>query len=378
MPEREVAERTPGNVTAMPERKLGVEEELMLVDPESSQVTAVSQSAVPANEAKEEVAEELFQQQIETSTPPCLRADDLLRALREGRRAVGEAAAAAGARAVALPVPVLDDAPEDITPTPRYRKIQTEFGETSRGTLACGMHIHVEVTSDEEAVRVVDGVRPWLPLLVAIGANSPYWRGRDTGYASWRSQIWSRWPTAGAGEAFGDVSTYRAVSGRMVEWGGALDAGMLYFDVRLAQSYPTVEIRVVDVCTDVEDALLVALLVRALVSTTAVDRAAAPWRSDLLSVAGWRAARDGLSHQLVHPVEARLASPRSVFEATVDHLRPALEEAGDLEVVRDSFERLVARGNGATRQRRLFERSGSLRSVVDDLARRTEASWAGG
>lgn len=347
----------------------------MLVDPESGQVTAVSRSAVRANEASEEVGEELFQQQIETSTKPCERAEDLLVALRQGRRAVGEAAAAAGARAVAVPVPVMGGAREDITSSPRYRKIQTEFGETSRGTLACGMHVHVEVSSDEERVRVVDGVRPWLPLLLAIGANSPYWLDRDTGYASWRSQLWSRWPSAGVAERFGDVSTYRAVSQKMIEWGGALDPGMLYFDVRLAETYPTVEIRVVDVCTDLEDAVLVALLARALVSTAAVDAPVGEWRSDLLRVAAWRAAHTGLSRDLVHPVEARLASPRSVFEATVQHVRPALEETGDLEVVRDSFERLVARGNGATRQRRRFEESGSLRPVVDDLARRTEESW---
>jgi len=357
-------------------RKLGVEEELMLIDPESGQVSAVSQSAVRANEAREEVEAELFQQQIETSTQPCLQAEDLLTALRQGRQAVGEAAAAAGARAVAVPLPVLGDGHEDITPTPRYRKIQTEFAEMSRGTLACGMHIHVEVSSDEEGVRLVDGVRPWLPVLVAMGANSPYWLGRDTGYASWRSQLWSRWPTAGPGEAFGDVATYRTVAQRMIEWGGALDAGMLYFDVRLAERYPTVEVRVVDVCTDVEDAVLVALLVRALVSTAADERSAETWRGDLLEVAGWRAARDGLSHELVHPVEARLASARAVFEATVEHVRPALEESGELSLVCDLFERLVARGNGATRQRRQFEETSSIRSVVEDLALRTEESWA--
>ncbi len=360
----------------MASRRLGVEEELMLIDPDSSQVTAVSQSAVRANEAQEEVGEELFQQQIETSTPPCARAEELLAALREGRRAVGEAAAAAGARAVAVPLPMMGDAHEDVTPAPRYRKIQTEFAELSRGMLACGMHIHVEVSSDDEGVRLIDGVRPWLPLLIAIGANSPYWLGRDTGYASWRSQLWGRWPTAGAAETFGDVATYRSVSQRMIDWGGALDTGMLYFDVRLAESYPTVEVRVVDVCTDVEDAVLVALLVRALVSTAAADRSTPAWRSDLLRVAGWRAARDGLSSELVHPVEAQLASPRSVVEAALDHLRPALEEAGELELVRDSCERLLARGNGATRQRRQLEKTGSVRSVVDDLARRTEESWA--
>lgn len=359
----------------MSSRKIGVEEELMLVDPATGHLTAVSQHAVRANEADEEVEQELFLQQIETSTPPCVGADELDAGLRAGRRAVGKAAAAAGARAVAMAAPVLHEDDEDFTPKSRYRRIQAEYGEMARQALVSAMHMHVDVSDDEEAVRVVDGIRPWLPLLVALGANSPYWQGRDTGHASWRSQVWSRWPTASPAQPFGDVATYRAVSEQMVGWGAGLDPGMLYFDVRLAERYPTVEIRVADVCTDVEDAVLVALLARALVTTVAADPAPPTWRGDLLRVAGWRAARHGLSDDLVHPVEARLAPPREIFEATVRHVRPALEEAGDLDRVTASFERLLARGNGATRQRRVREETGDLRSVVEDLARRTEESW---
>jgi len=347
----------------------------MLVDPGTGQLAAVSQAAVSANEADEEVAEELFLQQIETSTEPSLGADALLAGLRAGRRAVGEAAAAAGVRAVAMAAPVLNETHEDFTPTPRYRRIQSEYGEMARQALVCGMHVHVGVSSDDEAIRVVDGVRPWLPLLVAIAANSPYWQGIDTGHASWRSQVWSRWPTAGPAEAFGDVASYRQVSEQMIAWGGGLDPGMLYFDVRLANKYPTVEIRVADVCTDPEDALLVALLARGFVTTAAADPAQPTWRGDLLRVAGYRAARHGLSADLVHPAKATLAPPREVLEAAVEHVRPALEEAGDLDLVQHLFEQLLARGNGATRQRQVFEATGSPLAIVEDLARRTEESW---
>jgi carboxylate-amine ligase len=358
-----------------PARKIGIEEELMLVDPATGRLTAVSQPAVDANEADAEVVQELFLQQIETSTPPCHDADELLAGLRAGRRAVGEAAAAAGARAVAMATPVLPEDEEDFTPKARYRKIQAEYGEMARQSLVCAMHTHVDVDSDEEAVRVVDGIRPWLPLLVALSANSPFWHGRDTGHASWRSQVWNRWPTAGAGQPFGDVQTYREVSDRLLGWGAGLDTGMLYYDVRLARDLPTVEVRVADVCTDVEDAVLVALLTRALVATTAVDTEPASWRGDLLRAATWRAAKVGLSDGLVHPVEERLVSPREVFGATLAYVRPALEEAGDLDAVSDGFERLVSRGNGATRQHRVQEAGGDLRQVVEDLARRTEESW---
>jgi carboxylate-amine ligase len=356
-------------------RTVGVEEELMLVDPETGRLAAASHEAVRANDRPAEVEEELFLQQIETSTPPCRTAEELLAAIRAGRRAVGEAAAAVGARAAAVAAPVLSGSDEDFTPKPRYRRIQAEYGEQARQGLVCAMHVHVGVTDDAEAVTVVDRVRPWLPLLLALSVNSPFWQGRDTGHASWRSQVWGRWPTAGSAEPYGDVATYRSVSERLVHWGSALDPGMLYYDVRLAQRFPTVEVRVADVCTEAEDSLLVALMSRALVHTAAADPAAPTWRADLLRSAAWRAGRFGLADALVHPVEARLAPPRAVFEAAVGYARDALEAAGDLEPVTEMFERLVARGTGATRQRSVLEATGDLARVVADVTRRTEESW---
>jgi glutamate---cysteine ligase / carboxylate-amine ligase len=271
---------------------------------------------------------------------------------------------------------VLAEDDEDFTDKPRYRKIYAEYGELARGGLVCAMHVHVGIADDEEGVRVIDGIRPWLPLLLALSTNSPYWQGRDTGHASWRSQVWGTWPTAGAAQPFGDAATYRAVADQLVGWGAGMDRAMLYYDARLSEQYPTVEIRVADVCTDLEDAALVALLARALVETHAVDDRAPTWRADLLRAAGWRAARFGLAADLVHPVDGTLAPPRVVFDAAVEHVRPALEASGDLKLVVESFERLVARGTGATRQRRAFEVSQDLRAVVEDVARRTEESWA--
>ncbi len=361
-------------------RKVGVEEELLLIDPDTGRLTAVAQRAVRANQNAEEVGQELFLQQIETSTEPCAHADELETGLRAGRRAVGEAAAAAGARAVTMPAPVLLEdvgGGADFTPDPRYQRIRGEYGELARQALVSAMHVHVDVADEAEGVQVIDGLRPWLPLLVAMAANSPYWQGRDTGHASWRSQVWGRWPTAGTAEPFGDVDTYRAVSAQLIGWGGGLDTGMLYLDARLSEQYPTVEVRVADVCTDVDDAVLVALVSRALVASVGAGAPSAPtWRADQLRVATWRAARYGLGADLVHPVGGTLATPRELFAALLEQTRPALEETGDLDRVTTSFERLLTRGTGATRQRQVFERSGGdLRAVVEDLARRTEESW---
>ena len=149
---------------------------------------------------------------------------------------------------------------------------------------------------------------------------------------------------------------------------------MLYFDVRLAESYPTVELRVADVCLEVEDAVLVAVLARALVETHAGE-AAQPWRTDLLDVAAWRAARYGIAGDLVHPGTRELAPPREVLRSLLEHVGPAVDDTGERRFVEDGFERLLARGNGAVRQRRTFEETGDLVAVVDDLADATEATW---
>lgn len=370
-------------------RKIGVEEELMLVDPVTGRVTAVSAKALRAHEhatsegtADESapVDQELFLQQIETATAPRMAARDLVDDLVRGRRAVGEAARAAGAAAVAVPTPVLPVEHPIITPKPRYQRILDEYGEMTRQALVCGMHVHVDIHCEDEAVRVMDGIRPWLPLLLAISANSPYWDGRDTRFASWRSQMWGRWPSSGPAEPFGSPDAYRATLEKMVEWGAAADDGMLYLDARISAQYPTLEIRVADVCTAVEDAVLVATLARALVSTAAASPssgqdAALPWRSDLLRAASWRAARYGLASTLVDPTTMALAPVREVIAALRSHTEEALRDTGDWAWTADAFERLLAQGTGAARQRAAFEAGGSVEDVVHDLVRRTEASW---
>ena len=156
------------------------------------------------------------------------------------------------------------------------------------------------------ASRRWTGSGGWLPLLTAISANSPYWQGQDTGYASYRSIAWGQWPTAGPTETFGDVDGYhRAIKG-LLDTGAAMDDGMIYFDARLSASYPTLEIRVPDVCTDVGDSALIAALARGLVDTAATDWAhGRPRRADQ----DRGAARRGLAGRPVRAVRRPAGPP---------------------------------------------------------------------
>jgi carboxylate-amine ligase len=370
-------------------RKMGVEEELMLVDPGTGCLLAVSGAALAAHRNRSGAADddsfgadagmeqELFLQQIETGTTPCRTADELHRELLSCRRETAASALQVGAALLAVGTPVLP-VDSQVTPKPRYERIVTEFGEIGRQGSVCGMHVHVDVVDDDEGVAVIDGLRPWLPVLRALSVNSPYFDGRDTGYDSWRSQVWGRWPTAGPADPFGDPQGYRAATAALVDSGAALDHGMLYFDARLSRSYPTVEVRVFDSLTEVDDVLLLALLTRALVSAVAADaadrtRAAVTthWRQEMLRAAHWRASRYGMSERLLSPFTASREPARQVVESLIAYVREALDDTGDTDHVTGGFEQLLARGTGASRQRAAFERGG-LDEVVADLRRRFE------
>ncbi|MBR7744195.1 glutamate--cysteine ligase [Phycicoccus sp. BSK3Z-2] len=374
-------------------RTVGVEEELFLVDPETRTSSPRSPEVLKhfaRNEPEadpDDLGAELFKHQLETRTPPHRSLEDLRADLVRGRRLAAESAASAGLVTMASgTVPTAGPDPR-VTADDRYRDMLGRFGETARPQGTCGMHVHTWVASPEEGVAVIDQVVPWLPVVLATTANSPFYQGHDTSYASWRSQVWAQWPSAGPTEPFGDLETYRRVSASMRASGAARDDGMLYFDARLAADHPTVEVRISDVCTDPDNAVLVAALVRALV-TRAAARAAADdeertaagrsadyvWRAELLRAAQWRAARYALADRLLDPETGEPAKATDVLGRLVEVVREPLEEAGDLELVEEGVRR-VSSGAGAARQRAAFERTGEVEGVVDDLVERTNAVW---
>ena len=271
-------------------RTVGVEEELLLVDPTTGEPLAVSAAVLRAVEPPDPpdeppegspggtVEAELQQQQIETDTHPQRDVEQLLAEVVAARRLVAEAARAVGATVAALGTSPLPVTPRT-TPNARYLAMRERFGLTEAEQLTCGLHVHVSVASDDEGVGVLDRIRGWLPVLTALSASSPFWQGTDTGYASYRSQAWSRWPMAGPLDVLGSAAAYRARVAQLLATDVPMDPAMLYFDARLSTRYPTVELRVADVCLDARDTALVAALGRALVETAApgvVGRRACP------------------------------------------------------------------------------------------------------
>jgi carboxylate-amine ligase len=356
-------------------RNVGVEEELLLVDSDSGQALALSAAVLRRVPACDEVAltSELTRQQIETNTQPCTSLEDLRREVRRWRRAAAEAASSRNATIAALATSPLPVHPS-ITSTPRYQRMVDEFGLTAEQQLTCGCHVHVEVESDAEAVAVLDRIRGWLPCLRALSTNSPFWQGQDSGYASFRSQVWGRWPSAGPTELFGTPEIYHATIQAMVTTKTLLDPGMVYFDARLSLENPTVEVRVADVCLLADDAVLLAALTRALVETAARSWRAgeppAPIRVELLRLSGWRAGRSGLEDDLLG-ADGRPAPAPQVIRALLDHVAPVLAEHGELDSVKDLLAAVLDRGTGAATQRRIYRQSGQLADVVTRAVKAT-------
>lgn len=346
-----------------------MEEELLLVDARglaAPLAPALLADAPPVVDGPS-VSAEFNQEMIETQTRPVLSTSDLLLDIVGGRELADSLAQRHGARAIAVAMSPMRMRPH-VTDDPRYAKMIERYGLTARGTLVCGYHVHVGIDSREEGVAVLDRIRTWLPTLLALSANSPFFGGADTGHASYRFAAWHQWQSAGPTDVFGSVEAYDRFERFLVDTGVILDSGMLYLDARVSHKVPTVEIRVADVCLDARDAAVIAALVRAL-----VDTAVAEWRAGIppaavpsaaLRLAEWQAALTGVNGSLPHPVTWREVSAVEAVDALVAHTAGALEANGDLALVRRGVARIHAVGGGAGRQRSAFARRGRMRDVV--------------
>lgn len=347
-------------------RTIGVEEELLLVDAGTGDIRS-SADSVLRSDPNDELTGELQQEQVETGSQTTTDLHDLYADICKLRREATQAASRTGATIAALgtsPLPVSPQA----TPHVRYLKMIERFGLTASEQLTCGCHVHVSVADDEEAVAVLDRIRSWLPILLALSANSPFWQGEDSGYASFRSQAWLRWPSAGPTPLFGTPENYHRLVQQLIGSGTVLDEGMIYFDARLSANYPTVEVRTADVCRRPQDAVLIAALSRGLVEAASREWTAGQPPADVptqvLQVMSWRAARSGITGELVHPQTGRPEGAATVIDALMDYLRPMLSDFGEKDLVDDLLADLLSRGNGAMAQVASFARTQDLRAVV--------------
>ncbi|MFJ4775986.1 glutamate--cysteine ligase [Streptomyces sp. NPDC088762] len=362
------------------ELTMGVEEEFFLVDrstrapvPRAAQVLdAVAELLGP------QAQPEFYSCQIEFCTTPTRSGAELREQLLSLRATAARAAWDAGCLLVAVGTAVVPPAdPVPVTDDPRYQRMARYYGALVDGRLGivCGCHVHIGTLDRPRALELANRVRPYLPALQALAANSPFGGGRDSGCASWRSVVFGRWPTAGPAPQL-DAEGYERTADALVRSGILLDRKMIYWFARPSEHVPTLEIRVADVNAELDTTVLLALLIRGLCATVLGEcgprgRPPPEVPAARLWAAHRYAAHYGHCGEALDPFTGETVPARTLTSALLRRAGPGLEAAGDLAAVRRLLAPLTARGDGAAWQRALYRRTGCLEAVVDRLAATT-------
>ena len=359
-------------------RTFGIEEEFQFLDPTTllpADVGARVFDRLAADpEWREVTHREFLASQIEHASAVFETLDDAGTALNGFRQRIAREGARLGVVAASIGTPPDTTPFPSITALERYHRIVLEMDGVIADHQLSGLHVHVGVPSRDHGVIALNAVRPWLPLFTALSSNSPLWRGRDTGYDSWRTVLLRRWTTSGSPPSFIDAADYDRRVSRLLGMGGTLDRAVIMWDVRLSEHLPTVEFRMADAQLHTETTLLVAALCRAFVThalnvPSASDAAAndsAGMPTELLSAAILHAAHFGMRRDVFSPLTGALAPAGECLDGLLRMLHGELEEAGDLEATTEAVSRLLADGTGAERQRAAFQRGGlpSLSSLL--------------
>lgn len=341
----------------------GVEEEYCFIDPDTLRPRDVSPAVYRALRVErvesKNVQREFLLSQLERPSPVFETLDQAVTDLQAFRHRLRDAAASVGVVPCASGTFPTIEGGSAVTDKPRYHRVYDEYGQVGRDYYFNGLHVHVHIDDREAGVRALNGLRCWMPLLTALGGNSPFWNGVDTGFASWRTIQLQRWTTRGTPPQFADAADYDRRIARLVGIGGTFDDALVMWNIRLSNHLPTIEIRTPDVQLEAWHTVLIAALTRALVTTALADPdPVAPLEPELIDAALWLAARDGLSGDLVNPVTGEKVSAREAIAALISHVHDALSEAGDLDRVRGWVEQIFDEGTGAARQRSAYELGG--------------------
>ena len=358
----------------------GVEEEFLLADADTRVAAARSDQVVSAARAEldDQIENEFYLTQLEARSRPHATADELRRDLARCRRAAVRAAAAENCLVVASPCAILTRRPLPIRNHGRYLRVAEHLGPvlTAADCEISGCHVHLGSLGRADALVLSAALRPWLPVLQALTANSPFAAEEDAGWASRRGYTYGRWPTVGPAPVL-DEDGYDKCVEEMVSTGVILDRAMLYWYARPSERYPTLEIRVADVNGDLDTTVLLAVLLRALATVLLADadrgRAALAIDDARLTENHHRASRQGLAARLFDPATGADQPAPALLDALLERAGPALESLGDLPFAAATLHRLLREGNGADRQRAVYARTGSWTDLVDHLARETAA-----
>ena len=364
----------------MPQRfTVGIEEEFQMVDRVSGQLSAhinkLMEKGTPL--FGEQIKPEMLQSTVEIISSVCPDIPTIRKEMHGLRVQLAQLLAEDGLALVSAGThPGAIWMEQMTTPNPRYLELQEEFQDVARSVLIFGLHVHVGVENREVAVTLMNQLRTWLPHLLALSANSPFWSGRYTGLKSYRSVVWKRFPRSGLPDAYANWDDFHRYVQTLIDTSCIDNGKKIWWDIRPHPFFHTIEFRVFDMPATFDDVIAIAALCQALVAklswlhTHGMDAHIFP--RCLLDENKWRTMRYGLDANIVDFAKNRTLSMRDSIHELLDFIDDVVDDAGTRNEM-DYIQRLLAdpRGTGADRQIAIYQQTGSVDAVIRYLMQQT-------
>lgn len=362
---------------APPSLTIGIEEEYQIIDPETRDLRSYITQFLEEGRMvlRESLKPELHQSMVEVGTPVCHTIQEAREEIVRLRSAIATLAKRKGlCIAAAGTHPFASWLAQDITPFERYYKVAEDMQYLARRLLIFGMHVHIGIEDREFAIDTMNVIRYMMPHILALSTSSPFWMGRNTGLKSYRSVIFEDFPRTGIPDYFNSWAEFQEFLDILVQTGSIEDGSKIWWDVRPHPFYPTLEFRVCDMCTKVDEAVAVAALFQALVAKLwklrRQNMTFRIYRRALVDENKWRAVRYGLDGKLIDFGIRQELPARDLLRELVEFVDEVLDELGSREEVEYVY-RILEEGSSADRQLATFRDTGDMKAVVDRLVAET-------
>ena len=363
----------------MPLFTLGIEEEFQTIDPVTRELRSHMSKIVEGGQITlhERVKEEMHQAVVEVGTNICHNIQEARAEVTELRKHIIELADQQNLRvAAAVTHPFSDWQDQLITPNERYDALIDEMRDVARGNLIFGLHVHVGIESREEGIQILNAVRYFLPHIYALSTNSPFWCGRNTGFKSYRSKVFDKFPRTGIPDFFASANEYDEYIKLLVKTNCIDNGKKIWWDIRLHPYFDTIEFRICDIPMRIDETICIAALIQALVAKMhkllKQNLSFRPYRKVLINENKWRAARYGIQGKLIDFGKQEEVPYRDLCGELLDFVDDVLDELGSRKEV-EYIKEILDHGTGADRQLAVFEQTGGdLKAVVDYIVEETK------
>ncbi len=358
---------------------LGIEEEFQIIDPESRDLRSHMYQILEGGKVllKEQVKAEMHDSVIEVGTEICYNIQEARKDVTNLRRVVAEIAMQNGARiASAGTHPFARWQDQTITDDPRYAKIVDDMKDVARGNLIFGLHVHVGIKDKDMAIHIMNTVRYFLPHVYALSTNSPFWEGRNTGFKSFRTKVFDKFPRTGIPDHFNSWDDYKNYINLLIKTNCIDNAKKIWWDVRVHPFFDTIEFRICDVPMRVEETIAIAAVFQALVlklyKLRLQNMSFIMYTRSLVNENKWRASRYGLDGKLIDFGKQAELDTRVLIEELLDFIDDVVDDLGSRKSI-NYIRTILKGGTGADRQLAIFKETGSLEKVVDYILDETIA-----